>query len=176
MRNRIFIVDLKIVALLIPLVIMSVAEIVRAAEYHKWVDANGVTHYGQSLPAGVETSEVLKLADEYSTSSSQEYYSIQNQLARIEERKQERLKALAEKRARQTQKAPEVVATPVYEEPRDVRYYPVYPYARKKLPCAHPNGCLGKHPKHYYNSPKHAARPPSKSAEPSKKINWQRRE
>lgn len=114
------------------LFLLSPVSAVFAAEIHKWVDQDGITHYSEILPADDEIiTEKLELPDSYSTepqASEDGYYSVFNQasrleasrLAREEERRKDRQQDLQEL-ALEAQQTPEVVDTR-----QDDRYYPVF--------------------------------------------------
>ena len=100
---------------------------VHAQEFYKWVDADGVTHYGEKLPNPETEYETLEIPAKYVTGKpGDDYYSIQNQLKRIQE--QRLLWRELNTPVRQQEK---VIVEEVRAEPEVVRYVPAYPYHYK---------------------------------------------
>ena len=90
-----------------------------AKEYYKWVDENGVTHYGEDVPAENVEHEAFNFPEQYTTSDpKQDYYSIQNQLDRLVERRQQLQRQRDSRKNVQT--ASTVSPVPVFVEERGV--------------------------------------------------------
>jgi len=106
-----------------------------AGSIHKWVDAQGVTHYSDQLPEEKQLSNnqvtvtQVDVSDTYQTSvGPEDYYSVTNQWARMREERIARKQLQIEKAK---QKATQVPAVPqivyVNEEPETRKvYYPAY--------------------------------------------------
>jgi len=130
---------------------------VSATEVHKWLDADGVTHYSDEAPE-LSTTPVTKI-DVPETSSAESkvrnnFYSIRNQWQRLHKERIEYEKLKLEKakhEAAQQSATPEIV---YIKEPYEKRYVVAYPnsYYRK-----HNRGRYHKKPKHNsrYASKKH---------------------
>ena len=89
-----------------------------ARTLYKWVDEHGVTHYSEFEPANGKESEELILPDSYaSTNFEEDYYSIQNQLERVQQQRRDLLeRRLLRQTALQSQRpAPPIVQTVVQE-------------------------------------------------------------
>ncbi|MFK7795295.1 MAG: DUF4124 domain-containing protein [Gammaproteobacteria bacterium] len=105
----------------------------QAQQLYKWVDAHGVTHYGGALPSQDIDHVAFEFTDDYQVPNTQDdYYSIQNQLKRLQERRTqqqaEKQQAAAARSA--SRQAPETVYLQANEPER--RYYvPAY-YPRYK--------------------------------------------
>ena len=98
-----------------------------AQEFYKWIDTDGVTHYSEVLPSQEVEYYVLEIPVQYATNKpSDDYYSIQNQLKRIQEQR-----LLWRELHSPVKQKEEVVVEEVYVEPEVVRYAPVYPYHYK---------------------------------------------
>jgi hypothetical protein len=121
--------------ILITLLCCAVTLSVYAGAVHKWVDAQGVTHYSDQLPE--DTSKAVKQIDVsnvYSNSDStdyqEDYYSVTNQWARMREERLERKQLQLEKakqKAAQQPVVPQVVYLNQAEEERPGNvYYPAY--------------------------------------------------
>ena len=96
-----------------------------AQQFYKWVDAQGVTHYGEELPVGVADHKEFEFPDDYAASNPEEdYYSIQNQLKRLQENRsqQRRDRQVSTKPVNQT---PAPVTYVYHDEPRKY-YVPAY--------------------------------------------------
>jgi len=114
------------------IVLLMTMAVATAQELYKWVDDQGVTHYGDSLPDQQIEHESFKLA-EYTqqANTNSDYYSIQNQLQRLQERRTaelEQKQQLAEINAAKNPPKPDTEVT-LYE-PEERRYYSpaYYPY------------------------------------------------
>lgn len=112
-----------------------------AQELYKWVDETGVTHYGDALPAeptqheSFVFSEYQQLDD--SKDPADDYYSVQNQLQRLQDRRAEEIKQKQQLAEIEAAKNPQ--PTPVqeaYRSPQDfdrAYYRPAYlPYGLKR--------------------------------------------
>ncbi len=104
---------------------------VQAQELYKWVDDEGVTHYGDALP-GHQVDHESFVFSEYQAQSlpADDYYSIQNQLQRLQDRRADDLKRkqqLAEINAAKNPPVQEVYIAP--QESERGYYRPAYlPY------------------------------------------------
>ena len=60
------------------------SSLVTAQSFYKWVDENGVTHYGEERPADNIEHQTFNFPDQYAEPADpkDDYYSIQNQLDR----------------------------------------------------------------------------------------------
>ena len=125
----------QISPILITLLYCAVTLPVYAGAVHKWVDAQGVTHYSDQLPKG--TSSIVKQIDvssvynnSDSTDYQENYYSVINQWARMREERIERKQLQLEKakqKAAQKPVVPQVVYFNQAEEERPGNvYYPAY--------------------------------------------------
>ncbi len=128
-------IPIFIIAFLLAVAIMPVhAEVV-----HKWVDAQGVTHYSDQLPKdNANATKQLAISNVYSKPSRvdyrEDYHSVTNQWARMREerieRKQLQLDQQLEKnkqKAAQQVVSPQVVYINQAEEDRSRSiYYPAY--------------------------------------------------
>jgi len=103
-----------------------------AAAAHKWIDADGVTHYSDKPPNSVETT-LIELPERGALETASEngrpaddYYSISNQWQRMNQERVERERlALERAKLRAAQQTP--APTPVVaEDDNDIRYVPVY--------------------------------------------------
>lgn len=115
--------------------LLSTASVPVFAEIvHKWVDAQGVTHYSDQQPEDLSSSvKQIAVSNIYSTSSrvhnqEEDYYSVTNQWARMRAERIERKQLQLEKKKQQAEQlvTPQVVYINQEEErPRSV-YYPAY--------------------------------------------------
>ena len=108
---------------------------VNAQELYKWVDEQGVTHYADALPEAKVEHQLFRFADyQHTDNPSDDYYSIQNQLKRLQESRAEALKQkqqAAEIRAAKYPPKQEVIVTSL--EPQQRYYSPAYyPYGFNK--------------------------------------------
>lgn len=113
---------------------------VQAGSVHKWVDAQGVTHYSDQLPKSLASTNYdavkqIDVLDSYSNSSrysenQDDYYSISNQWARMKEERLERKQLQLEKaklKERQKAVAPQIVYVNQAKDDRSRNiYYPAY--------------------------------------------------
>lgn len=96
-----------------------------AGTVHKWVDADGVTHYSDDPPqkaSGQVTSIEIEAPGSRAASHDADYYSIANQWQRVHRERLEREKIALEKarvKAARESSQREVRAEP---EPRESRY------------------------------------------------------
>lgn len=128
----------KLAVLIIVLSMLAVES--QAQQLYKWVDAEGVTHYSETLPSQDIDHATLEFTEDYQVADSQgDYYSIQNQLKRLQERRAqqraEKQQAVKQKLAKQP--TPEVVYVQSNEPGH--RYY---------LPAYHPRYNLHRYNKH----------------------------
>ena len=117
----------------------------QAQQLYKWVDAQGVTHYGETLPSEEIDHVAFEFTDDYPVPNSKDdYYSIQNQLKRLQERRsqQQAEKQQATQARAANKQVPETIYLQV-NEPEHRYYVPAY-YPHYKSP--HYNN---KHHRHY---------------------------
>lgn len=134
------------------LILLLTSSISYSQQYYKWVDENGVTHYGEVLPDANTKHVAFEFPQQHTTANAEDdYYSIQNQLQRMLERR----KLESEIRARRETSAPVAQPLPVqYEEPRYAvgpLYHPVYyPHLKKKYKygCKYGHNCGAPAPVH----------------------------
>ena len=99
-----------------------------AANVHKWVDENGVTHYSDAPPEAVETT-LIDVPEPPAVSAGDhedDYYSISKQWERMNRERLEREKLAVERarlRAEQKSAAPPTVYV---QQSDEVRYVPIY--------------------------------------------------
>ena len=92
------------------------------------MDADGVTHYGEILPSPDIEFEEFDFPTQYATSNPHEdYYSIQNQLKRVQEQR-----LLWRELNLPVKQETEVIVQEVQVQPEVVRYVPAYPYHYKR--------------------------------------------
>ncbi len=61
---------------------------VQAQQLYKWVDAQGVTHYSEALPSQNVDHAAFEFTKDYQVTNPQDdYYSIQSQLKRLQQRR-----------------------------------------------------------------------------------------
>jgi hypothetical protein len=105
---------------------------ISAGTIHKWVDADGVTHFSDSPPEnGTESAEIIVLPDGFPdpVDGQSDYYSIANQWRRLREERTEEEKLRLERAkvaalARAQEPAPVIYA----DEPRYYGYPGGVPY------------------------------------------------
>ena len=141
--QRVMVMNIKIVGVLIILA-TGFSTNASAQQLYKWVDDQGVTHYGENLPNADVEHVALKFPEKYEYSNPEEdYYSIQNQLKRLQEsrakQREERQKAV-DARAEKQLPVREVYVQD-YEPSR--RYY-----LPARYPHYYPKYKFGHHPKH----------------------------
>jgi len=103
-----------------------------AAAVHKWIDADGVTHYSDKPPESVETT-LIELPEPAAVKNASEdggladdYYSITNQWQRMNQERIERERLnLERERIRAARQTPAPTATVVQQED-EVRYVPIF--------------------------------------------------
>lgn len=121
-----------------------------AEEYYKWVDEDGVTHYGEALPSDETEHVAFEFPERYATSNANDdYYSIQNQLQRMLEWKQLQRRPQVQKE----ENLPPQTQPVQYEEPRYIvhpsLHHPInFPHLKNKQKHANLNkkqkhGCYG---------------------------------
>lgn len=133
----------KAISLVFVLLSLSAITInVYAGSVHKWVDAQGVTHYSDQLPDHLSNTSYsvvkqIDVLDTYSASSQNadpqdDYYSVTNQWARMRGERLERKQLQIEKAkqvAAQQPMVPQVVYVNQAEENHSrSAYYPVQKY------------------------------------------------
>jgi len=128
-------IDKCISLILITLLLFAIALPTYAGTVHKWVDAQGITHYSDQLPENISNSvKHIDVSNSYSNSDSsdyqQDYYSVTNQWARMREERLERKQLQLEKakqKAVQQPVVPQIVYINQAEEDRNRNvYYPAY--------------------------------------------------
>ena len=152
---------MKLSVIFFLLVVVSVFE-VQAQQLYKWVDAQGVTHYGEKLPSQDVDYIAFEFTQDYQAPNPQDdYYSIQNQLKRLQEQRTQRLaekKQAADARAAK-QQTPEIVYVQANEQERSYylpAYYPRYKshHYNKKYNGHYPKQAHHKYAKPYIEKPK----------------------
>ena len=117
---------MKLTRLFILLAVCIFALDAHAQQFYKWVDENGVTHYEEERPHQAIDHVALEFPDEYQVSNPEEdYYSIQNQLKRLQEWRSQQQEARQTARASAPQR--EVQIQEVYVQSHE-------PYRRYYLP------------------------------------------
>jgi len=121
--------------ILITLLLSAVVLPVYAGAVHKWVDAQGVTHYSDQLPENISnTVKQIDLSNTYAntdrTDYQDDYYSITNQWARMREERIERKRLQLEKtkhKASLQPVVPQIVYINQAEEDRNRNvYFPAF--------------------------------------------------
>ena len=120
--------------IIVLLMLMLVSSVSYAQQYYKWVDQDGVTHYGEVLPDANIEHVAFEFPEQYTTANAaDDYYSIQNQLQRMLEWRQLQRETRAQRQSTVGAQAPQLVG---YEEPRYAvgsSYYPIYfPHLQNK--------------------------------------------
>jgi len=100
-----------------------------AAVIHKWIDADGITHYSDEAPAATPVTLIETTVPE-TAAKNDGYYTIANQWQRMRHERQQREKIILEKArleaARQLREAPQPEVIYV-QEPAVKRYSVYYP-------------------------------------------------
>lgn len=110
---------------------------VRAAPIHKWVDAQGVTHYSDTVPTHIETGVTqldISTGDTARTAlrvRPDHYYSIANQWQRMNQERLRRQQLELQRAALSVERNRIVQAADNYVEPSTTRYVVAYPYPYK---------------------------------------------
>ena len=120
-----------------------------AATVHKWVDANGITHYSDEAPTTPETEvTTIEVLDPNLTKidASDHYYSIANQWQRIQRESQEQERLRVEAARQKAAQQPAATEFVYINEPTEKRYVSTYPrsYYRK-----HGRHRFHKKPRHF---------------------------
>ncbi|TNF89351.1 MAG: DUF4124 domain-containing protein [Gammaproteobacteria bacterium] len=99
-----------------------------AGVVHKWVDANGVTHYSDAPPPKAETAVTqIEVEARSPVDNKGDYYSITNQWARMNRERIEREKIkLEQARLKAAQQPARTEVVYVEQPPEDTRYIGVY--------------------------------------------------
>lgn len=133
------------------LIVLSMVAInAQAQQLYKWVDAQGVTHYSESLPNPTIDHVAFEFTEDYQVPNAKDdYYSIQNQLKRLQDRRAERRaeKQQAAKEKESMRQSPEIIYVLSSEPER--RYF---------APTYYPNYYTHGYNKHYakrHSKPKH---------------------
>ena len=140
--------------------IMFYGSDIYAEQFYKWVDEDGVTHYGESLPSSDVEHVAFEFPEKYVTSNpEEEYYSIQNQLKRMLDRREQARQEKQERANSRTNAVPQ--PQPIqYEEPRYSYYRPVhhpifFPHIKNKnknkVECKGSRDCFL--PRRFYSNP-----------------------
>ena len=126
-------------------VVFVFASSVQAQKLYKWVDENGVTHYQESRPDSNVEHVALQFPDKYDVSNpEEEYYSIQNQLKRLQESRAQQQAARQQQQANTQAREVQIqeVYVPTHEPYRRYyapRHYSHYgkghQYKQAKTPC-----------------------------------------
>jgi len=128
--NKVRHIPLYLMAFLLSVVTLPVF----AGSVHKWVDAQGVTHYSDQLPENISNSNTIKqidVLDSYSNSEKvdfqNDYYSVTNQWARMREERIARKQLQLEKTKQKRSAEPQVVYINQAQESRSSNvYYPAF--------------------------------------------------
>ena len=141
--------------IILPIVLFFYGSVGYADEFYKWVDENGVTHYGEALPNEDIDHVAFNFPDQYVTSNPEEdYYSIQNQLQRmLDRRKQSEKKRSASEQNASSQPPPIYVEEPRYYSGavHHPIYFPDIKHKRKRE-CRGSRDCFL--PARFYHNPK----------------------
>lgn len=131
---------------------------VYAEQFYKWVDENGITHYGEILPNAEVEHVAFEFPEQYVTANPEDdYYSIQNQLQRMLDRREEQRRKKQERIATANANSPPPLP-PVeyYDEPRYGYYQPIY-YPHLKHKKKFGSECKGSRdcflPSRFYRNP-----------------------
>ncbi len=140
------VINVKAVRLSFILLISAVALNGHAQQFYKWVDEDGVTHYEEERPSQNIDHVSIELPDEYVESNPEEdYYSIQNQLKRLQDRREQQRIAKQEARAEKNQQEVKIQEVYVERYEPERRYYVPGYYPRYKNPHhykpKHPQCC-----------------------------------
>lgn len=123
-----------------------VFSLANSQQLYKWVDDQGVTHYGDALPDEDIVHESFKFPQYNQVSNpGDDYYSIQNQLQRLQDRRTETLK--------QKQQAAEIKAAK--NPPRQEVYVTAVESERRYYPSAYFPNRFNKHYKYIPGVPYH---------------------
>jgi len=127
-----------IIGLLITISVLTIE--VQAQQLYKWVDAQGVTHYAEALPSEDVDHVAFEFTENYQAANPQDdYYSIQNQLKRLQQRRSQQRaekQQVAEARAAKQQTTEIIYVQASESEPSYYlpAYYPHFnfnPYNKK---------------------------------------------
>ena len=101
-----------------------------AATIHRWIDADGLTHFSDAPPsAAVDGATTIEIDDTYPLlpDTKADYYSIANQWNRMREERDAKNKlTLEEARIRTEQSAALAYSQPMSEQPSYRGGYPIY--------------------------------------------------
>ncbi|MGD2136666.1 MAG: DUF4124 domain-containing protein [Gammaproteobacteria bacterium] len=141
-------------AVAVSLVMLSVITRAAAGQVYRWTDAAGITHYSETPPQDktldarqVELPEIPPAID-----APEDYYSVINQLRRMQAQRLENEKLVAERKQAEAEarralaEAEAAAQEPAYQE-TEPRYYPAYPV-------------YGYHPRHGWRPGKRPAHRP----------------
>ena len=123
---------MKLKVIVVLLVVSVFVFEAQAQQLYKWVDAQGVTHYAEALPSQDVDYVALEFTEQYQQANSQDdYYSIQNQLERLQQRRSQQLaeKQQAAQAKAANQQKPETIYVQVNESEGNYNlpaYYPRY--------------------------------------------------
>ncbi|NOR40201.1 MAG: DUF4124 domain-containing protein [Gammaproteobacteria bacterium] len=117
------------------IVLLLAAPPAGSVQIYTWIDDNGVTHFSESPPGdnslAVEQLEVLPPPSAGST-TDENFYSVVNQANRMETRRLENMKIIAERQQAEAEtkraaaEAQAIKQSP-YQDNNNARYYPAYP-------------------------------------------------
>ncbi len=125
------VIDVKVTSVLLLIVFSAFAFNAHAQQYYKWVDENGVTHYEEERPNQNIEHVALQFPDEYSVSNPEEdYYSIQNQLKRLQEWRAQQQAAKQKAQALAPQREVQIQEVYVQSHEPQRRYYLPRHYSR----------------------------------------------
>lgn len=115
---------MKKISLLTLIAVSAFAINAQAQQLYKWVDENGVTHYEESRPDQNVEHVALQFPDEYEVSNPEEdYYSIQNQLKRLQEWRSQQQAARQQKQGSAPQREVQIQEVYVQSHEPYRRYY-----------------------------------------------------
>jgi hypothetical protein len=105
-----------------------------AATIHRWIDADGVTHFSDSPPESKDIDvEIIEFGDDYSPTPApdEDYYSITNQWRRLHEERVARQQLNIERARLRAEQAP--VPLPQEDDGYQPPRYIAYPYAPQRF-------------------------------------------
>ena len=117
------------------IVLLLAALPVGSTQIYTWIDDKGVTHFSQSPPGddsiSVEQLEILPSPSAGNT-MDENFYSVVNQANRMETRRLENMKIIAERQQAEAETKRAAAETRAvkqssYQDNNNARYYPAYP-------------------------------------------------
>ena len=139
--------QMRWIKLLVALTLMFVSSVSYSQQYYKWVDEHGVTHYSEALPNENIDHVAFEFPEQYATvDAEKDYYSIQNQLQRMLERK--KLQREAQPRSDSSAVVPPQPPIYPYDQPRYIvgplHRQVYYPHIKNKFKhnCKYTGNCV----------------------------------